>query len=718
MGADEVGTLDAMRRFRDTLWTPVANRFGGRIVGAAGDSFLIEFNSAVAALEAAVEIQKGMAEHNATVPDATRMQLRLGINIGEIIVDDEGIFGDGVNIAARMQALADAGGICISGAVYEQVRGKLDLGFADLGPQDVKNIARPVPTYRVLLNPSDAGKTVSAAPARSRRTMAPYAAALAAIAVLAFAAVYWTLSRASDDQAPIRLLVLPYGSANTQSEPFATAASENLWLTLSRLKGLSLVGRGHALELKGIQPSFAQMSQNGQVTHVLDGTVEKDGADVIVKSRLRALSGGQATETRTWQTTVAADQLFSALARHKTGLTSELKVPLNADEREIVEQAPTESAEAYALYAEGMQAWMTGEISGVASALGLLEAAKAAEPAFLDARGAYAYLNFFVWHMGWNPVRNNKQALEIAEKTIADLLADDPLNTDALIVEVDIARHLDRDKALTLARGAIFRKRDDPHLRLALGWALLSNGLVDDARAEFETYQNLSPRLRPPEVLDLANAYLRLDDPARALEVISTLDPEAANGFLVLAAKAEIFARLGRLEEGRAQARKFLQFLPFYSVMWDEPKFRTFKDPAVFQAYSKAMQAVGIPLWPLAFDQGRDDARLGNAALRHLFGRSFRTVETTDPVGGPYTSQYTVDGSVTLAYGFMQGMTFTGMWDIDGDHVCQTFPSISMGMRVCERVYVDRERSTAEDPRYVQLNGFGVHRFGVDYLDD
>ena len=245
-----------------------------------------------------------------------------------------------------------------------------------------------------------------------------------------------------------------------------------------------------------------------------------------------------------------------------------------------------------------------------------------------------------------------------------------------------------------------------------------SNGHYAEARAEFQTYLDLSPRLTSHETLDVSNAYLRLDEPERALELISQLEPEALSGFGVLIAQAETYSRLGRLEEGKTFASKFLQFLPFYSVIWDEPKFRTFNDPAIFQSYSKALQNVGIPLWTLGFDKGREADRLDEGALSKLFGRSFRTIDTTDPVGGPYTSQYNTDGTVKLHYGFLPDINFQGTWEIAGDEICQKFAAISMGMRVCERVYVDREKSTTGKPRYIQMNGFGLHRFGVGYKDD
>jgi adenylate cyclase len=152
MGADEAGTLATLKAHREAMATLIAEQ-RGRIVSTAGDSLLAEFPSVVQAVECAVQIQRALAERNATLPAERQMLLRIGINLGDVIVENDDLFGEGVNIAARLQAMADPGGILISGTVFDQVKDKLTLGFDYLGPQSVKNIAAQVPTYRVLLQP-------------------------------------------------------------------------------------------------------------------------------------------------------------------------------------------------------------------------------------------------------------------------------------------------------------------------------------------------------------------------------------------------------------------------------------------------------------------------------------------------------------------------------------------------------------------------------------
>ena len=160
MGEDEVGTLARLKTCRRELVDPAIEEFHGRIVKLMGDGALVEFASVVDAVQCAAAIQRRMAGHDQGAPEAQRIRFRLGVNLGDVIVDGNDIYGDGVNVAARLEGLADPGGVCISGTAFDHAVNKADVGFASLGEQRLKNIADPVRVYRVLLNPGDAGKKV------------------------------------------------------------------------------------------------------------------------------------------------------------------------------------------------------------------------------------------------------------------------------------------------------------------------------------------------------------------------------------------------------------------------------------------------------------------------------------------------------------------------------------------------------------------------------
>ena len=190
MGEDEAGTLRAITRLRSTLIDPAIAAHNGRLVNAVGDSLLVEFGSVVDATQCAITLQQGLADRNAGLEEDRRIQLRIGVNIGEVIVQNRAVFGDSVNIAARLQALAEPGGLCISAAAYEQVRGKVEADFADAGAREVKNIARPIGVF--ALSAGAIGALSRRPPPAARRGWRAYAApALACAAVLALAAGAW-----------------------------------------------------------------------------------------------------------------------------------------------------------------------------------------------------------------------------------------------------------------------------------------------------------------------------------------------------------------------------------------------------------------------------------------------------------------------------------------------------------------------------------------------
>ncbi|MDH3741730.1 MAG: adenylate/guanylate cyclase domain-containing protein, partial [Hyphomicrobiales bacterium] len=191
VGTDEEGTIARLRATRDELIDPSIARHNGRIVKTMGDGLLIEFTSVVDAVRSAAEVQRAMAERNTGAPGSERIEFRVGINLGDVVVEGDDIMGDGVNVAARLEGLAEPGGVCISGTAFDQVRDKLDVGYEHLGEQEVKNIARPVRVYKVLLRPADEGKMVGVKPTGRPQKLRWAAAAAIILGVFTAGGVWW-----------------------------------------------------------------------------------------------------------------------------------------------------------------------------------------------------------------------------------------------------------------------------------------------------------------------------------------------------------------------------------------------------------------------------------------------------------------------------------------------------------------------------------------------
>jgi adenylate cyclase len=294
MGVDEEGTLAQLRAHRRALIDPRIKERHGRIVKTTGDGMLVEFASVVDAVRCAVEVQRGMAERNAGVPQDKRIEFRVGINLGDIIVEDKDIFGDGVNVAARLEALAEPGGICVSRGVRDPVRDKLGFTFEDIGEQAVKNIARPIHAYRVHFEgvelPTTAPRT-----AALRRRFAAWAAACVVLLVSVAGAAWFVTKPAIAPGAPrLSIVVLPFAnlSGDPAQEYFADGITENLTTDLSRIPGSFVIARGSAFTYKGKAADIKQVGRELGVRYILEGSVQRFGTAIQVNAQLVDVASG------------------------------------------------------------------------------------------------------------------------------------------------------------------------------------------------------------------------------------------------------------------------------------------------------------------------------------------------------------------------------------------------------------------------------------------
>ena len=253
MGADEARTVHDLKGHQAVV-LPMVGEFGGRIIDTAGDGILAEFPSVVNAVKCAVAIQSEMTERNSAIDPKHRMQFRIGINIGDIIYDDARIYGDGINVAARLEGIAEPGGICISSKVYEEISGRIDLAFDDIGEQQLKNIARPVRAYRVRLD------------GRQRSAAAP--------------------ALALPDKPSIAVLPFQNMSGDPEQEYFCDGLVEDIITTLSKLAGLRVIARNSTFVYKGRSVDVREAAKQLGVRYVLEGSVRKSGNRIRITAQL------------------------------------------------------------------------------------------------------------------------------------------------------------------------------------------------------------------------------------------------------------------------------------------------------------------------------------------------------------------------------------------------------------------------------------------------
>ena len=324
MGANEVGTLTALREHRAEMIDPCIAEHQGRIVKLTGDGMLVEFSSVVSAVDCAVDVQREMRSRNANVPEERRIEFRIGINLGDVIVADDDIFGDGVNVASRIEGVAKPGGVSVSGNVRENVGNKLDLVFEDAGEQELKNIAFPVRVFNVVIGSGAAKPRVGAETAASD-------ADRPSIAVLPF-------NNMSDDRG---------------QEFFSDGITEDIITDLSKISGLFVVGRNTSFTYKGKSLQLQQVAAELGVKFLLEGSVRKAGERVRVTGQLiDGVTGGHL-----WADRFDRDltDIFAIQDEITQSIVAQLKIKLLPEERKAITQASTADVEAYTYYLKGRQ---------------------------------------------------------------------------------------------------------------------------------------------------------------------------------------------------------------------------------------------------------------------------------------------------------------------------------------------------------------------------
>ena len=366
MGADEAGTLARLKALRGEIIDPEIARYNGRIVKLMGDGALVEFASVVDVVACAAAIQRANAARDADLAAGDRLALRIGVNLGDVIVEGEDIYGDGVNIAARLEGLADPGGICISDIVHQSVRAKLDLAFEDLGPQQIKNVAEPVRVYRVRLAP---GATGEASPAKRAWRRPAIAAGIAVLALAAGVAVWqrpWepkvelaSVERMAfplPDKPSIAVLPFVNMSDDPEQEYFADGMTEDLITDLSKVAGLFVISRTSTFVYKGHSVPVRQVSEDLGVRYVLEGSVRRAGDTVRINAQLiDATTGGHLWAER-YDGNVT--DIFAVQDSFVREIVAALALNLSESEQEEIASGQTSNIEAREAFQNGWEHYL------------------------------------------------------------------------------------------------------------------------------------------------------------------------------------------------------------------------------------------------------------------------------------------------------------------------------------------------------------------------
>jgi TolB-like protein len=535
MGADEEGTLERLKALRRDLVDPKVAEHHGRIVKTTGDGLLVEFASVVDAVRCAVEVQRAMPVRDAAAAADNRIELRIGINLGDIILDDGDIFGDGVNIAARLEALAEPGGICLGGSAHEQVRDKLDLAFEDMGEQQVKNIARPVRVYRVRL-----GEAASPA---------------AALAL--------------PDKPSIAVLPFQNMSGDPEQEYFVDGMVEEIITALSRIRWLFVIARNSSFTYKGQAVDVKQVGRELGVRYVLEGSVRKSGNRVRITGQLI----DAATGAHLWADRFdgSLEDIFDLQDKVATSVAGVIEPALQAAETTRSANRSTADLTAYDLF---MRAYaMFWSSARVPQALRLLEQAIARDPRYGLALAWAAICCYRLLQDGRSsdPEAERRKGIDFAWRAL-DVAGDDP---NILANAADALSYYgeDSDALMALVDRALALNPN-----YARGWHVsgvvrAQAGQPDIAIEHAETALRLSPRARVGSTFFLIGcahfAARRFDEAVPKLRLAIQENPTFAGPYRALAA---CYAHMGRLDEAREIIKRLRAITPV--VIADPFQFR------------------------------------------------------------------------------------------------------------------------------------------------
>src|SRR6266478_2784895 len=391
VGVDEEGTLERLRVLRREVVDPMIKEHRGRIVRITGDGLLVEFASVVDAVRCAVDTQREMALRNAEVPVDRRIEFRIGINLGDIMNDEEDIYGDGVNVAARLEALAEPGGICVSRVVRDQVRDKLDFAFDDRGEQQVKNIARSVRVFDVRL----AGEKATPAPDPPARASLPL-----------------------PDKPSIAVLPFTNMSGDSDQEYFADGMVEDIITGLSRIKWLFVIARNSSFVYKGKSVDVKQAGRELGVRYVLEGSVRKASSRVRVTGQVVEAETGRHVWAERYDRTL--DDIFALQDELTMSVVAAIEPSLRQAEIERVKRKRPENLDAYDLVLRAIPQVYPAMPDGAAKALPLLERALNIEPDYALAHGFAAWGHEILFARGGAHEENRLGAARHAQAAIAN----------------------------------------------------------------------------------------------------------------------------------------------------------------------------------------------------------------------------------------------------------------------------------------------------------
>jgi len=558
MGEDELSTIETLKKYRELIDT-LTQQYRGRVIDSPGDNMLTEFSSVVDAVDCAVEIQKELKLKNDELPKNRRMEFRIGVNLGDVIKDGERIYGDGVNIAARIEGLAEAGGICISGTAFDQVESKLGLEFNYLGEQSVKNIKKPVRVYRVQMEGG-------------------------------FSDVETNRELPLPDKPSIAVLPFENMSADPEQEYFSDGLTEEIITALSKVPQLFVIARNSTFTYKGRPMNVKQVGQELGVRYVLEGSVRKAGDRVRITAQLIDATTGNHLWAERYDRELK--DIFALQDEITMKILTALQVKLTQGEQSLIAAGGTDNFEAYVRFLKGLEYFKRANKDGCLLARKMAQEAIALDPNY--PRG-YRLLATTHWvdvilGISTSPRQSLAKAAELYQKVIAMDPSDAPAHAFLGYVYTLMRQH---EKGIAEVEKAVTLNPNAADAQAYFGYILHYNGRHKEATQAINKAIRLNPIPPATYFLFLGNAYQlagMYEESIVAYKKVLNRNPDHLFAHLRLAAT---YILIDREKEARTEASEVLRIDPKFSI---EPfaKRVSYKNQADLELLLSSLRRAGL----------------------------------------------------------------------------------------------------------------------------
>ncbi|MHC4271870.1 MAG: tetratricopeptide repeat protein, partial [Planctomycetota bacterium] len=609
MGDDEEATVRTLTAYREVLSTLI-QQHNGKVLDSPGDNLLAEFVSVVDAVQCAVAVQKEIKARNDQLPENRRMQFRIGINLGDVIQEEERIYGDGVNIAARLESLANPGGICISKTAFDQIESKLPYGYEFLGDQTVKNIAKPVSAYRVLMEPR---VTVAGEPEKEKRSPVrrmPILVGAAAVLMLGVAIGIWqyyarrpSVEPASQEKMAFPLpdkpsiAVLPFDNigGDPEQEYFSDGLAENIITQLSQIHSLFVISRSSSFTYKGKPVKVNQVAEELGVRYVLEGSVQRAENRVRVTAQLIDASTGRHLWADRYDRELTS--IFAIQDEITRKIITEMAVKLGEGEHERLLQKQTQNVEAWTSIRRGIKQFRQFTKEANLKARELSEKAISLEPEYSEAYSLLGWTYALPVRQGWS--KSPKEDLKRAEELVYKAKDFDKNNSMAqdLLGFIYVLRG-QYDRAIQEGQRSVELAPNTSDTHALLSLSFLFNGQPDAAVAAMLKAMRLAPFYPRWFLSSLAESYFVAGQYEEAEAAFKKILEKRPQHFRSHAWLAVIYKVFGRDDLARRQAEQALRINPAFCTEEWRKEFTPWKNREEVERILDIARKSGIPEKP------------------------------------------------------------------------------------------------------------------------